>query len=116
MTSVEQQNYQVLITRENGQAAWRAVVLGMPAVSAHADSREKVIEQIRENLSAVLQWAEVITVTPAVASNGNQPARDDLAAMGWKYHGIFNDDPEALKLFDEIEEERGKHFIEPEQP
>jgi len=81
MTSVEQQNYQVLITRENGNAVWRAVVLGIPALSAQAESREEVIEQIRAKLGDALQWAEIITVTPAAPGNGNQPARDKLAAM-----------------------------------
>jgi hypothetical protein len=116
MINVEEQSYQVLITRENGHAAWRAVVLGMPAIFAHADTREKVIERVREKLGDALQWAEIITVTPAIASNGNQSTGDELAAMGWKHHGMFKDDPEALKLFDEIEEERSKHFMEPEQP
>lgn len=114
-TNVEQQNYQVLITRENGHAAWRAVVLGMPAIFAHADTRDKVIERIREKLGNALQWAEIITVTPMAATNGDQTSEDRLAAMGWNDHGIFKDDPEALKLFDDIEEERNKHFIEPLQ-
>lgn len=38
---------------------------------------------------------------------------DPLIAKGFRHYGIFADDPEALKLFDEIEEERNKHIIEP---
>ena len=41
---------------------------------------------------------------------------DQLAAMGWDDYGIFANDPEALKLFDEIEEERNKNLIEPMSP
>jgi uncharacterized protein YciW len=112
MTSVEQQHYQVLIAPENGSAVWRAVVLGLPAVFARAESREAVIEQIWNRLGDALQWAEIISITPATPDNGSQ---DRLAAMGWDDYGIFKDDPEALKLFDEIEEERNKHYIEPMQ-
>jgi len=36
---------------------------------------------------------------------------DDLAAQGWDDHGLFKDDPEALKLFDEIEEERDRNLV-----
>ena len=116
MAGIEQQNYQVLIAQEDGLSLWRAIVLGMPSVAAQAESREGVIERIAEKLHGILQHAEIITVTPMAATNGNQTSEDRLAAMGWNDHGIFKNDPEALKLFDEIEEERSKHFIEPLQP
>ncbi len=33
---------------------------------------------------------------------------DALHAQDWDDHGLFKDDPEALQLFDEIEEERDR--------
>lgn len=39
---------------------------------------------------------------------------DTLPAQGWDDHGLFKDDPEALQLFDEIEEERDRHLVEGE--
>jgi hypothetical protein len=46
--------------------------------------------------------------TPLLVTNGTEA---DLAIQGWDYHGLFKDAPEALKLFDEIEEERDRHLV-----
>jgi hypothetical protein len=50
---------------------------------------------------------------PVQAEQGE--GEDLLAAKGYQHYGIFADDPEALKLFDEIEEERNRHLVEPLQ-
>ena len=47
--------------------------------------------------------------TPLLVTNGTEA---DLAIQGWDDHGLFKDAPEALKLFDEIEEERDRHLVE----
>lgn len=114
MPSINQ--YQVLITHRDAPPVWQAVVLGLPAVAARGTSRQEVIEQITERLNQTLQHAEIITLTLAASDNGQPGAEDKLAAMGWDDHGLFKDDPEALALFDEIEAERDKYFIEPLQP
>jgi hypothetical protein len=36
---------------------------------------------------------------------------DELLAQGWDDHGLFKNDPEALKLFDEIEEKRDRLLV-----
>jgi hypothetical protein len=46
--------------------------------------------------------------TPLPVTNGTEA---DLAIQGWDDHGLFKDAPEALKLFDEIEEERDRHLV-----
>ncbi|MCI0388567.1 MAG: hypothetical protein MOB07_07350 [Acidobacteria bacterium] len=46
--------------------------------------------------------------TPLLVTNGTEA---DLAIQGWDDHGLFKDAPEALKLFDEIEEERDRHLV-----
>jgi hypothetical protein len=42
----------------------------------------------------------------SLAMNGT----DELAAKEWDDHGLFKDDPAALKLFDDIGEERDRHL------
>jgi hypothetical protein len=114
--------YKVLLTRqspatqEDGQQqCWRATVLGFPYLTAEACSREQALDQIKTRLEELLRHAEIVTVTaPALPLASNSD--DQLTAMGWHDYGFFANDPEALKLFDEIEEERNKHLIEPSQP
>ncbi|GEM_PF-1083551 len=111
--------YKVLLTRQppatpeaGQQQCWRATVLGFPYLTAEACSREQALDQIRAGLEELLRHAEIVTVTAPslpLALNGD----DQLVAMGWHDYGIFANDPEALKLFDEIEEERNKHLIAP---
>lgn len=123
--------YQVLLTRQQSavaevaavaaapeaepQQCWRATVLGFPYLVAEACSREQALDRIKAGLDELLRQSEIVTVTvpaPPSVLNGD----DQLAAMGWHDYGIFANDPEALKLFDEIEEERNKNLIEPMSP
>ena len=111
--------YQVLLTRQESAApeagqpqCWRATVLGFPYLVAEACSREQALDRIKAGLDELLRQSEIVTVTapaPPSALNGD----DQLAAMGWDDYGFFANDPDALKLFDEIEEERNKHLIAP---
>ena len=114
-TAAKQSEVQVLVTEEipteNPQKAWRAVVTQMPHLIAEGESREEVIAEIRKLLAGSVRHAEVVTIP---LTNGAQ--EDTLSAKGYRHYGIFENDPEALKLFDEIEEERNKHFVEPVQP
>ncbi|MGH9847683.1 MAG: hypothetical protein ACREEM_54020, partial [Blastocatellia bacterium] len=123
MSSTANTKYQVLLTPQPAAApeagqpqCWRATVLGFPNLIAEACSREQALDQIKTSLEEILRRSEIVTVTvptlPAVL-NG---ADSELAAMGWDDYGIFANDPEALKLFDEIEEERNKHLIAPVSP
>ncbi len=114
-TAARQSEIQVLITEEssaeNSQTAWRAVVTQMPHLAVAGESREDVIAEIKKLVAGSVHHAEVVTIP---LTNGTQ--EDTLSAKGYRHYGIFADDPEALKLFDEIEEERNKHFVEPVQP
>jgi len=108
--------FQVLVTEEvpEGQQheVWRAVVLQMPHLVAEGESREQVLSAIKKILSQSVRHAEVVTVS--LADHGE--TEDPLAAQGYHHYGIFEQDPEALKLFDEIEEERNKHLIDSSHP
>lgn len=115
-TAQQHSMVQVLLTEEllDGQEheVWRAVVLQMPHIVAEGQDRDEVISAIKKMLSESVRHAEVITLTlPDL-----EQIEDPLTAAGYRHYGIFADDPGALELFDEIEEERNKRFIEPVQP
>jgi hypothetical protein len=108
--------FQVLVTEEvtenQSHEIWRAVVLQMPHLVAAAESREEVLSAIKKILSQSVRHAEVVTVS----LTGQGETEDLLAAGGYHHYGVFETDPEALKLFDEIEAERNNRLIEPSQP
>ncbi|MGH9847776.1 MAG: hypothetical protein ACREEM_54510 [Blastocatellia bacterium] len=105
----------VLVTEEfsddQQHEVWRAVVLQMPHLVAEGESREQALAVIKKMLTQSVRRAEVVTFSLL----DQEEAEDPLAANGYRHYGIFADDPEALKLFDEIEEERNKHIVEPVQ-
>jgi len=106
---------QVLLTEElpdgREQKIWRAVVLQMPHIVAEGQGREEVISAIKKMLSESVRRAEILTLSlPDL-----EQIEDPLAAQGYRHYGIFENDPEALKLFDEIEEKRNRHLVEPIQ-
>jgi hypothetical protein len=109
--------YKVLVTHfplgeaDEQEGRWRATLLGFPYIVEEAISREEVINQIKARIDEILRNSEIITLTaptPLLVTNGTET---DLAIQGWDDHGLFKDDPEALKLFDEIEEERDRHLV-----
>jgi hypothetical protein len=107
--------FQVVITEERqaeqSQKPWHAVVSQMPHLAVEGESRADVIAAIKNLLARSVRHAEVVTVS---LSNGGQ--ENDLSDKGYRHYGIFANDPEALKLFDEIEEERNKNLVDPVQP
>ncbi len=65
-----------------------------------------MINQIEARIDEFLQNSGIITLTaptPLLITNGTDA---NLAVQGCDDHGLFKDDPETLKLFDEIEDER----------
>jgi hypothetical protein len=115
MQTIPQQEYKVLMTyspaaKTKGGQRWRATLLGFPDIVEEAFSRDQAIKQIEARLADMLAHAEIVTLHgPALpAANG---LKDDLAAQGWDDHGLFKDDPTALQLFDEIEQERNNYSV-----
>lgn len=118
MENVGNREYKVLLTHKRlGESAgdqqwcWQATVLGFPAIVEQAVSREQVITQIRERIDELTRNSEVITLTAPVLPRGKSSAHDELAVEGWNDYGLFKDDPDALTLFDDIEEERNRHMV-----
>jgi hypothetical protein len=59
----------------------------------------------------MLTHLEIITLhAPAFPLDLNGTS-DELTAQGWDDHGLFKDDLAALKIFDEIEQERDNLFV-----
>ncbi|MCG3161300.1 MAG: hypothetical protein JMDDDDMK_02451 [Acidobacteria bacterium] len=118
MNIATDKEYRVLVTHSpvrepNGQPGrWWATVLGFPYIAEEAVSREQVIQQIQVRLAEILRHSEVVTLAvPALSPVAAAEEEDALLAQGWDDHGLFKDDPEALKLFDEIEGERDRHPV-----
>lgn len=60
----------------------------------------------------VLDFVEFLAqrVAPPLATEA-QAMEAQLRAQGYQHFGIFAQDPDALALFDEIEQERDRHTI-----
>lgn len=107
--------YKVLLTHQPlhapaGGQHWRAIVLDFPSIVEEAFSREEVLKQIKVRIDDITRNAEVVILT-APALPLAQESTEELAAQGWDDHGLFRNDPEALRLFDAIEEERDRHPV-----
>lgn len=81
----------------------------MPHLVAEGQSREQVLAGIKRMLSQSVQYAEVVTLSLA----DHEEKVDPLAGQRYRHYGVFEHDPEALKLFDFLEEERNKQVVEP---
>ncbi len=111
---------------------WKAAVDGLP-VQAEGDSREAVLAEVQQQLTAVLSNGETVSLAlngtaakaepetaPAEAGVGrvgdpNPPPISEaemaeiearLRARGFVHFGVFKNDPGAFDLFDEIERQR----------
>ena len=111
-----QQEYKVLMThspatKAKGSQRWRATLVGFPDIVEEASSRNQAIKQIEQRLADMLTHAEIITVHAPTQPSAANGSTDELAAQGWDDHGIFKDDPAALQIFDEIEQERARNLV-----
>ncbi len=118
MQAIEQryQDYKGLMTqlpipKLKGKPMWRATLADYPSIVEEAFSREQAIDQIQKRIVDMLSHTEVITLRVPIQRLEPNGVPDELAAQGWADYGIFKDDPEALKLFDAIEQERSCHLV-----
>lgn len=109
--------YRVQVFRSiaDGVERWKAFVVTIPAITAEADSREAVLEEIKQQLAEAVATSEITTVPgpiPDKVVEGDGSELDlRLSKMGYRHYGIFADDPGALELFDEIERQRDQQTI-----
>lgn len=116
MQTAIQQEYKVLMMRSptakvKGGHHWRATLLGFPNIVEEAFSRDEAIKQIEARLADLLTDAEIITVHALTQTIAANDSTDELATQGWDDYGIFKDDPAALQIFEEIEQERARNLV-----
>jgi len=110
--------YRVQVFRSitDGVERWKAFVVTIPAISAEAESREAALDEIRRQLADAIATSEITTVSgpvPEKVVEGDGSELDlRLSKMGYRHYVIFDNDPGALDLFDEIERQRDKQTID----
>jgi hypothetical protein len=118
MSLVTMQEYKVLLTQRllanpagEQHPCWQATIMEFPYLSEEAGSREQVIEQLRSKIEELGRNAAIITLTAPVLPSEITGTDRELAAQGWDDYAMFENDSEALLLFDYIEEERDRQSI-----
>lgn len=103
--------YTVVITKDPN-APWRAVVPAIVNCEAEAETRDEVLERIKEAIAMMPQrHVEVVKIevpTNAAQTNG---AGYTTFEQEWPGYGIFKDDPTLDEMFDEIERQRDVHRV-----
>lgn len=110
-------DYRVQIFRitTDGVTRWKAYVVTIPALVAEGESREEVLENIRQQIAEAVATSEIVKVAgpyPESVVYGDGSELDLLLQKkGLRHYGIFADDPGALEMFDEIEQQRDQNTI-----
>ena len=116
MNTTTEQEYRVLITQSpasnaNGTHRWLATLLGFPFIVEEAVSRAQVIEKLKTRIANMALHTEIITLqAPALPIEENE-IDPELAALGWDDYGQLKGDADALRMYDEIEQERDRHMV-----
>jgi predicted RNase H-like HicB family nuclease len=106
--------YTVVITKDPN-SPWRAVVPALAHCEAEAETRDEVVERIKEAIAQMPQrHIEVVKIEVPDADNlarlnGNLKQAEEDPIL--KFAGIFRDDPYLDELFDEIERRRDAHRV-----
>lgn len=103
--------YTVVITKEP-DTPWRAFVPALLNCKAEAETRDEVVERIKERVAQchleVLR-IEVPDSEKSQKSNGSSDEKSRGSILD--FAGIFRDDPTWGALFDEIERQRDQHLV-----
>jgi predicted RNase H-like HicB family nuclease len=117
LNHVTEYQVQVFRFKTEEKLKWKAQVIAFPQFTAEGNSREAVLEEIKEQLETA--EGEIVSIrvksSREVILEAAPPIDEELdaklKAMGYKYYGIFADDPGALEIFDEIERQRDQRLI-----
>lgn len=90
--------YTVFLTKYS-DFLWRGSVPALPDCEVEADSREKVISQIKEKVSSFAGQTEIIQIEIPTQSKFQKPNLE-------KFYGIFKDDENWSAIFETIEKNR----------
>jgi predicted RNase H-like HicB family nuclease len=119
LNQVTEYQVQVFRFKTEEKLKWKAQVIAFPQFTAEGNSREAVLEEIKDQLSALEAESEIVSIPvqpqKEVVPESIPPIDEELdaklKAMGYKYYGAFADDPGAFELFDEIERQRDQRLI-----
>jgi len=80
MNQSQTMEYRVQVFRNiaDGVERWKAFVVTIPAISAEAESREAVLEEIRRQLAEAVATSEITTVLGPVPEKVNVADFSDL--------------------------------------
>ena len=95
--------YTVILTRENDGI--HATVPEMPKCHAKSETRAGVLSLIRNNILETLRKSEIVQLS---IPEETKPDKTENSETDWRLfgYGVFKNDPEWGKLFDEIESDR----------
>ena len=119
LAQVTEFQVQLFRFKADRKTKWKAQVRAFPQFTAEGNSREAVLEDIKEQLATLEAESEIVRVPlpqrQEFPLEPVPPLDEELAAklraMGYEHFGIFADDPGALEVFDEIERLRDEHTI-----
>ena len=129
LAQVTEYKVQVFRFKTEEKLKWKAQVIAFPQFTAEGNSREAVLEEIKDQLSTLEAESEIVNVpvqqlqpvtVEATSVHDEDIAKirgigKDLAAklraLGYDHFGIFADDPGAMEVFDEIERLRDQHTV-----
>lgn len=106
--------YTVVITKDPN-APWRAVVPAIANCEAEAETREEVLEQIKEAIALMPhRHIEVVKIEMPEAENlyrqnGHLGEAEGNPLLQWA--GAFRNDPTWDAMFDEIERQRDATLV-----
>lgn len=103
--------YTVVITKEP-DTPWRAFVPALLNCSAEAETRDEVVELIKERVAKCHLEVLRIEVPDSEKDQRSNGAPDEKSAVSiMDFAGIFRDDPTWSKMFDDIERQRDRHLV-----
>ena len=110
LAQVTEYQVQVFRFKTEKKLKWKAQVIAFPQFTAEGNSREAVLEEIKDQLSTLEAESEIISIPvqsqKEVALETAPPIDEELdaklKAMGYKYYGAFADDPGALEYFNKL--------------
>jgi predicted RNase H-like HicB family nuclease len=104
--------YTVVITKDPN-SPWRAVVPALAHCEAEAETREEVMERIKDAIAQMPQrHIEVVKIeVPVVQPPSTNGTGYTTFEQEWPHYGIFKNDSSWDAIFDEIERERDKYRV-----
>ena len=77
----------------DGVERWKAFVVSIPVISAEAESREPVLEEIKQQLAEAVQTSEIVTVPgpvpeKVVEGDGSELEVSVMVPPEFRCHGL----------------------------